>query len=257
MGRENDNPFKKEELRDFYKKSCLSQWWPWERWPILVVMKNPSKGFLGSLNRADQPIVLCPDQTTISDFLHTTSEIFLLSTKTKKLKNLPTLSAKTRSLENTFFLGDLYTIHRRKNRMFPFFDLVRVWNPQLQREHTDWSPNLFCPPQLWIFYMHILYFLNFSLVCSNLENFTCTNHTFSNFPFSIRSNCLSLYEARGSSVLTQNMICLRNWHVAKKQIESSWPSLQLTSYRGQNLGWPIQSSLLSRPSCQSGFRPIH
>ena len=48
--------------------------------------------------------------------------------------------------------------------MFPFFDLVRVWNPQLQREHADWSPNLFCPPQLWIFYMHILHFLNLSLV---------------------------------------------------------------------------------------------
>ena len=83
----------------------------------------------------------------------------------------------------------------QKNRIFPFFDLVRVWNPQLQREHTDWSPNLFCPPQLWIFYMHILHFLNLSLVCSNLENFTCTYHTFSTFSFSICSNCPSLYEA--------------------------------------------------------------
>ena len=75
----------------------------------MVVMKNPSKGFLGSLNRADQPIVLCPGQTTISDFLHKTSEIFLLSTKTKKLKNLPLLSAKTRSLEN-IFLWEIYIV---------------------------------------------------------------------------------------------------------------------------------------------------
>ena len=44
--------------------------------------------------------------------------------------------------------------------------------------------------------MHILHFLNLSLVCSNLDNFTCTYHTFSTFSFSICSNCPSLYEAR-------------------------------------------------------------
>ena len=44
--------------------------------------------------------------------------------------------------------------------------------------------------------MNILHFLNLSLVCSNLENFTCTYHTFSTFSFSICSNCPSLYEAR-------------------------------------------------------------
>ena len=43
--------------------------------------------------------------------------------------------------------------------------------------------------------MNILHFLNLSLVCSNLQNCACTYHTFSTFPFSIRSNCPSLYEA--------------------------------------------------------------
>ena len=103
--------------------------------------------------------------------------------------------------------------------MFPFFDLVRVWNPQLQREHTDWSPNLFCPPQLWIFYMHILHFLNLSLVCSNLENFTCTHHTFSTFPFSIRSNCPPLYDDSG-------LICFDAKHDLSEELtcgkETNW-----------------------------------
>ena len=241
----------------FSQKSCLSQWRPWKRRPILVVMKNPSKGFLGSLNRADQPIVLCPDQTTISDFLHKTSEIFLLSTKTKKLKNLPTLSAKTRSLENTFFLGDLYAIHSTKTECSPF-SILSVFETRSCRESTLTD--------------HPIYF-----VPRSYEYFTCTYYTSWTFPL-----CVQIWKIlhahitpfqlspfpsvlivhlfmmiQGSSVLTQNMICLRNWHVAKKQIESSWPSLRLTSYRGQNLGWPIQSSLLSRPSCQSGFRPIH
>ena len=162
MWRKNDNPFKKEELRDFYKKSCLSQWWPWERWPILVVMKNPSKGFLGSLNRADQPIVLCPDQTTISDFLHKTSEIFLLSTKTK---NLPTLSAKTRSLENTFFLGDLYAIHSTKTECSPF-SILSVFETRSCRESTLTD--------------HPIYF-----VLRSYEYFTCTYYTSWTFPLSI------------------------------------------------------------------------
>ena len=91
----------------FSQKSCLSQWWPWERGPILVVMKNPSKGFLGSLNRADQPIVLCPGQTTISDFLHKTSEIFMLSTKTKTSKFSPHWVQKQEALKIFFYLGGL------------------------------------------------------------------------------------------------------------------------------------------------------
>ena len=124
----------------------------------MVVMKNLSKGFLGSLNRADQPIVLCPDQTTISDFLHKTSEIFLLSTKTKKLKNLPLLSAKTRSLENIFLLGDLYNaIHSTITEYSPF-SILSVFETRSCRESTLTD--------------HPIYF-----VLRSYEYFTCTYYT--------------------------------------------------------------------------------
>ena len=177
--------------------------------------------------------------------------------KNKNLKILPTLSAKTISLENVFFLGDLYATHSTKTEYSPF-SILSVFETRSCRESTLTD--------------HPIYF-----VPRSYEYFTCTYYTSWTFPLCVQI-CkivhahitpfqLSPFPSvlivhlfmmiQGSSVLTQNMICLRNWHVAKKQIESSRPSLQLTSYRGQNLGWPIQSSLLSRPSCQSGFRPIH
>ena len=171
----------KRRASRFSQKTCLSQWWPWERRPILVVMKNPSKGFLGSLNRADQPIVLCPDQTTISDFLHKTSEIFLLSTKTNKLKNLPTLSAKTRSLEKNSF-WEIYMQYIVQKQNIPLFRSCPCLKPAAaERAHWLITQFILSSAAMNILHAHTTLLEPFPCVFKFGKFYMHTSHLF-NFP---------------------------------------------------------------------------
>ena len=165
----------------FSQKSCLSQWWPWERRPILVVMKIRQKDFWEAWIELISRLYCV--QARPPDFLHKTSEIFLLSTKTKKLKNIHTFSAKTRSLENIFFLGDLYATHSTKKQNIPLFRSCPCLKPaaaerahwlitqfilspaamNILHAHTTLLEPFPCVFKFGKFYMHISHLFNFLL----------------------------------------------------------------------------------------------
>ena len=86
--------------------------------------------------------------------------------KNKNLKILPTLSAKTISLENVFFLGDLYATHSTKTEYSPF-SILSVFETRSCRESTLTD--------------HPIYF-----VPRSYEYFTCTYYTSWTFPLCVQ-----------------------------------------------------------------------
>ena len=166
----------------FLQKSCLSQWWPWERRPILVVMKNPPKGFLGSLNRADQPIVLCPGQTTISDFYTKPRKSFCW-VQNQKTQKSPHIECKNKKPWKYFYIWEIFMQHIVQKQNIPLFRSCPCLKPaaaerahwlitqfilspaamNILHAHTTLLEPFPCVFKFGKFYMHISHLFNFLL----------------------------------------------------------------------------------------------
>ena len=76
--------------------------------------------------------------------------------KNKNLKILPTLSAKTISLENVFFLGDLYATHSTKTEYSPF-SILSVFETRSCRESTLTDHPIYFVPRSYEYFTWTYY----------------------------------------------------------------------------------------------------